>query len=131
MKIKARVRRESGSQRTEDGDRNEAAGLFRVRHIRTGLYVAAVAPGCRAMRTSFLPPEADAGIRLKNQSPPCPTTTSLFEGGTGNPVVDSVTLILGAKEIGLVLPRRKAVCVADTWIAMTGDAGVEIEPAEA
>lgn len=92
MKIKARVRRESGEQRTEVGERNEAAGLFRVRHIRTGFYVSAEASG----------EEASAAVRLA----------------------------LGEKPGGVVLPRRKAVCVADAWIAMTGDTGVEIEPVE-
>ena len=92
MKIKARLRRESGSQMTEVGDRNEAAGLFRVRHIRTGLYVSAEASG----------EEASAAVRLA----------------------------LGGKPVGVVLSRRTAVCVADAWIAMTGDMGVEIEPAE-
>lgn len=92
MKIKARVRLESGSQRTEVGVRSEAAGVFRVRHIRTGLYVSAEASG---------------------------------EGASA-----AVRLTLGGKPGGVVLPRRKAVGVADAWIAMTGDAGVEIEPAE-
>lgn len=92
MKIKARVRRESGDQRPEVGDRREAEGLYRVRHVRTGLYVSGEALG----------ENASAAVRLR----------------------------LGGKPGGLVLPRRKAACVADAWIAVTGDAGVEIEPAE-
>ena len=42
----------------------------------------------------------------------------------------AVRLRLVGKPGGLVLLRRKAACVADAWIALTGDAGVEIEPSE-
>lgn len=81
MKIKARVRREVGGQRPEEG-------LYRVRHVKSGLYLSGVADHTPAVRLS-----------------------------------------LAKKELGLVLPRRQAACVADTWIAVMGDLGVEIEPA--
>lgn len=102
MKIKARVK-SSGSQRCEfsaisrerDG-RSEGGGqrpevaLYRVRHVKSGLYLLGVAEHTPAVRWS-----------------------------------------LEKKELGLVLPRRQAACVADAWIAVTGDTGVEIEPVEA
>ena len=46
---------------------------------------AAMATGCGAMRTSFLPPAADAGVRLKNQSPHCPAPTPLLKGDLAAP----------------------------------------------
>jgi len=85
MKIKARVR-------SDGGVRSEAEGLYRVRHVRTGLYVSGEALG----------ENSSAAVRLR----------------------------LGGKQGALVLSRRKAACVADAWIAVTGDNGVEIEPAE-
>lgn len=82
MKIKARVRREVGGQMSE-------GGLYRVRHVKSGLYLLGVAEHTPAVRLS-----------------------------------------LEKKELGVVLPRRQAACVADAWIAVTGDTGVEIEPAD-
>lgn len=158
MKIKARVRREGGCQRSVDGDRSsdggvrtEAEGLYRVRHVKSGLYVTGGATTCGRCARAFLRPWPAAGVPAEKSKRDLPANVQPIGGSdrtkkaictlgipslffvdeTGVPVMKSMLLALDRKECGLVFPRRKAACVADAWIAVTGDAGVEIEPVEA
>lgn len=72
------------------------AGLYRVRHTSTGLYVARAIRHSR--RAEFL--------------------------------VDGVSLFLDRQVKAVHAERALADKIANLWIALTGDHGVEIEPVE-
>lgn len=53
---------------------------------------------------------------------------TVMDGGTG--IVHRVELVLGEKRHGWAEKKELADKIANLWIALTGDHGIEIEPTE-
>ena len=83
---------------TANGKQPDArqAGLYRVRHTKTGLYVACSVGHARR---------------------------------AGDPA-NALNLFLDRQVNALKVQRAVAGKIGDVWIALTGDKGIEIEPAE-
>jgi hypothetical protein len=84
------------------------------------------ATGCGAMRTSFLPPAADAGIRLKNQSPHCPAPTSLLEVGSRETGLSELSFQKGipAEKSECALPACASLLEGETSAACQTESGM-------